>query len=103
MNPIDVVLDALKKGYKTTEFWLSFLAAAFAGVLAIWDPNKGWKDQVTAIAIAVVAAAYSISRSHLKGKRVTALAIAGTAPAASSNENVIDDYEGEGGVGDVTP
>lgn len=61
-----------KKGYKTTEFWVTIAAAAIALINATTGLDL---DSESVIALAVTIASYVASRSYLKSRRVEAVAI----------------------------
>ena len=84
-NPIDVVLDAFKKGYATSEFWLVLVASVYNAVVLAWDPTKGWKDQISGAVIAGAVAIYTLARSGLKMRRATALTAVIAAQSASTS------------------
>jgi hypothetical protein len=55
----------MKPGLKTTEFWLTLLAAIAATALAHFDQVEG---STAVIATAVLTAIYTILRASLKNK-----------------------------------
>jgi hypothetical protein len=82
---MDRITEQFKKGYKTTEFWLTLLT----GGLIVVEGTTGLDlDNEGIIAIVGTVASYVVGRGYLKGKR--ALALAHTAD--------IEDYEPAEGV-----
>ena len=68
---MDQITTHFKKGYKTTEFWLTLGAA----VVAVVNATTGLDlDAESIIGLAGMVAAYVASRSFLKAKRVESLA-----------------------------
>ena len=67
---MDNFVAQFKKGYKTTEFWLTLLSAA----LVLLDSTFGWGLDVQGITALVASnIAYVLGRSYLKGKRASAV------------------------------
>jgi hypothetical protein len=70
-----------KPGYKTTEFWLTLLAAVL-GVLIQFDviptEGDGWVAKVvSAVVLALGAAGYAVSRGLAKSGKIGVLLLAG--------------------------
>lgn len=60
--------EEVKSGYKTTEFWLSFVAMLIGFLMAsgFVADGSGTERAVAAVAAALAAAGYSVSRGKAK-------------------------------------
>lgn len=68
-----------KKGYKTTEFWLTIAGSVIVLVNSVTGLDL---DAASIVAMLGSIAAYVASRSYLKGHRVEAVALASDLPEA---------------------
>ena len=55
----------MKPGYKTTEFWLTFLAAMLGAALAFFQQVEG---TTALIVVGVMSSLYTLLRASLKAK-----------------------------------
>lgn len=70
---MDYLVGQFKKGYKTTEFWLTIVG----GVVVLLNGALGWDlDAASITGMAGSIAAYVLGRSYLKGQRAEAVGYA---------------------------
>jgi hypothetical protein len=70
---MDYLVGQFKKGYKTTEFWLTIIG----GAVVLLNGAFGWDlDAASITGMVGSVAAYVIGRSYLKGQRVQAASYA---------------------------
>lgn len=71
------IVDQFKKGYTTSEFWLSFIPSG-VGVAAVLAPFFGYElnseQLIASMSAFVPGVAYIFGRSWLKRKRIEAVA-----------------------------
>jgi hypothetical protein len=67
---MDRLIEQFKKGYKTTEFWIT---AATVGVVVTEGLTGLDLDDTSLIGMVGTVAAYVLSRGFLKAKRTTAV------------------------------
>jgi hypothetical protein len=80
---MDYLVGQFKKGYKTTEFWLTLIG----GAVVLLNGAFGWDlDAASITAMAGSVAAYVLGRSYLKGQRATAVSFAPPEPDAPEAE-----------------
>ena len=70
---MDYLVGQFKKGYKTTEFWLTIIG----GAVVLLNGAFGWElDAASITGMVGSVAAYVIGRSYLKGQRAQAVGYA---------------------------
>tara|TARA_R110000868_G_scaffold161309_3_gene391466 strand:- start:1231 stop:1488 length:258 start_codon:yes stop_codon:yes gene_type:complete len=77
------ITEQFKKGYKTTEFWLTIVG----GAVVLLNGTFGWGlDAASITGMAGSIAAYIVGRSYLKGQRVNAVSYAGLPEDETTND-----------------
>lgn len=62
------MIEHLRRGPQTTEFWLAALAM-FVGISLVIIPDNGpWAELVGSISVTLASMGYSISRGKAKGR-----------------------------------
>ena len=71
-NPLVDVINQFKKGYRTTEFWLSAFAVIVNALVLTGtiNPDGQWQGIAGSIASALIAAGYTVTRRQLKTDRL---------------------------------
>lgn len=70
-----VLVNQFKKGWKTTEFWISAAAVIVNALVlsGVISTTTQWGGIAASVASAIIAGAYSMGRSNLKVERAAAV------------------------------